>query len=60
MSAGIETLKRRADALSPAAGNVVLIYPAAEQPDDRIVEYVLEVKKRGDIPIVLDSEDRDL
>ena len=45
----LNELTRRVDALAPAAGNVVLIYPAADQPDDRIVEYVLEVTKRGDL-----------
>ena len=43
MSATINELTRRTDALTPEGGNVVLIFPAAEQPDDRIVEYVLSL-----------------
>lgn len=43
---GIEQLKRRAEALAENDGGyVVSMYEAADQPDDRFVEYVIEVTK---------------
>jgi len=54
---GIGQLKKRTEKLAPSGGNVVLIY--TDQPD-QITERVNAERARGNIPIILPEEDRDL
>jgi len=55
----IEGMKKRVDALAGQdGGNVVLIY--RDQSEDQVNAAITEAWTRGNIPLVLDAEDRDL
>jgi len=57
----IDGMKKRVDKLAEQdGGNIIMLYRGGDLPDDQLTERIHAERARGNNPIVLDAEDRDL